>query len=297
MKTVNAIKTGLLRSVKAWKGVLIAWLFYSLFVVVLAIPLRSSIRSGFGNSMITERFADGFNLEAFSDLENVGRSLISSLSSGLLLALVIGIILNAFLSGGLFASLKDKAGRLTPSGFFAASGKYFLKFLFITFILSIIALLLGFFIIFTPAGLVMQSEPDLEKLSLIIGIVSGFLYFIILSIIVLVADYARAWNVGREQPLCFRAIGFGIKRTFERFRSSFMVVLFIMLVQGILTFLVYEFIGMWRPDSGWGVFLLFMISQLFFIMRLLIKTWRYGAVTNLMELIDKSSQEEKTINL
>ncbi len=299
MNTINAIKTGLIRSLKAWKGILIVWFFYLLFVALLVLPVRSSLKSGFGSSMITERFASGFDIEAFSDLEQVGRSLLSSLSSGLLIALLFGIIMNAFLSGGLFGSLKANAGIFSASGFFSASGKYFWKFLFITLIISAVILLLGFFILILPVSLVVQSEPDSEKAPFITAIISGSAFLFILIILLLIADYARAWNVTKEKPRCFRAIGFALSRTFERFRSSFMLVLIIILVQALLTLLVVKFIGTWRPSSGAGVFLLFIVSQVLFITRLLIRTWRFASVTNLMEqndLIVKPQSETPDTN-
>lgn len=268
-----------------------------MFVTLLVLPMRSSLNSGFGSSMITERFASGFDIEAFSDLDLVGQSLMSSFSSGLLLALLFGIIMNAFLSGGLFDSLKANTGKFSVAGFFSASGKYFWKFLFITLLISAVILLLGFFILILPVSLIIQSEPDSEKAPFIAGIISVSVFLFIDLILILIADYSRAWNVAKETPYCFRAIGFALNRTFKRFRSSFILVLFIILVQALLTFLVVKLIGTWRPSSGGGVFLLFVVSQILFFVRLLIKTWRFASVTNLMEqndlMIESHSESAK----
>jgi hypothetical protein len=40
------------------------------------------------------------------------------------------------------------------------------------------------------------------------------------------------------------------------------------------------------PATGWGVFALFLISQLMFIGRILLKLYRYSCVTCLMEQRD-----------
>jgi hypothetical protein len=56
--------------------------------------------------------------------------------------------------------------------------------------------------------------------------------------------------------------------------------------------LVIKLIGTWRPATGTGVFVLFLASQVLFILRILIKAWRYGSVTNLMELNDKTTPVE-----
>jgi hypothetical protein len=296
MKTFNAIKTGLIRSVKAWKGIFIVWIFYLSFVSLLVIPMRSSMKSGFGHSMITEELQNGFNLEVFSDLDQVARSLMSSFSTGLLLAFVFGIIMNAFLSGGLFSSLKADAGRFSTADFFRASGRYFWKFLFITLIVSIVVLLFVIFILIVPVALVIQSEPNSEKVPFIVGIISGTVLLFLLLTLLLITDYARAWNAARDNPVCFKAIGFGLSRSFERFRSSFLLIFIITLIQMLLTALVIRLIGTWRPATGSGVFILFLASQVLFILRILIKIWRYGSVTNLMELNDKTPPAE-VINL
>lgn len=289
MKTLDALKEGLKRSLKAWKGILIVWIFYLSFISLLVVPLRSSMKAGFGRSMITEKLLDGFNIEVFSDLENVARTLMSSFASGLFFALLLGIILNAFLSGGLFGSLKAGAGRFSAPEFFRTSARYFWTFLSITLIISFIVLLLTVIIVVVPVALFAQSEPDSEKILFIVGIITGTVFLLILLILLLVTDYARAWIVARENPVCFKAIGFALGRTFEKFGSSYPLMLIINAAQLLFAFLVLFLVGAWKPVSGWGVFLLFLVSQFLFIVKILIKAWRYAGVTNLMELNDSAA--------
>ena len=62
MKILISLKTGMLRSMKSWKGIVIAWLCSFLLASLVAIPMKSALKAGFGNSMITEKLADGFNV-------------------------------------------------------------------------------------------------------------------------------------------------------------------------------------------------------------------------------------------
>lgn len=39
-----------------------------------------------------------------------------------------------------------------------------------------------------------------------------------------------------------------------------------------------------KPVTGGGVVLLFILSQLLFFIKILLKGWRYGSVTKLMEI-------------
>ena len=48
MKVFKSIKSGLFRSLKSWKGVLIIWICFLLLVSIYSLPLRNMVRSGFG---------------------------------------------------------------------------------------------------------------------------------------------------------------------------------------------------------------------------------------------------------
>ena len=296
MKTLAALSTGLKRSIKIWKGILIVWFVCMSLVAFLVIPFRSSMKAGFGSSMITEELLNGINIEILSDLAPVTKSLMSLFSTGLFIALLLGIIMNAFLSGGLFNSIKAGAGRFSASDFFKASARNFWSFLLITLVISVVIVLLLLFIFIVPVALVAQAEPDTERVLFLTGIIAGSVFIFILIIFLLVTDYARAWNVTRETPSGFKAIGFGLSRTFGRFRSSFPLMLVIGVIQVLFGAAVIYLVGVWKPVTGWGVFLLFLVSQALFIIKILIKTWRYASVTNLMELNDKTTTGE-VINL
>jgi hypothetical protein len=99
----------------------------------------------------------------------------------------------------------------------------------------------------------------------------------------LVADYARAWQVTCEKPSCFKAIGFGFSNTFSNFRASYPLMLVILSVQILFFILVFTTIPGWRPVSAAGIIFLFLLSQILFFIKVFLKVWRYGSVTALME--------------
>jgi hypothetical protein len=286
MKIIKALKSGALRALKAWKGILIVWFCYLLLVSLVAVPMQSALKAGFGQSMITELLKDGINVEVFSDLGSVLTNLIAYFSSGLFFLLLSGIPMNAFLTGGLFDSLKGTSGKFSSAEFFRTSARYFWSFLVITLIINVIILFLSFFIVGIPAAITMQSNTDQGKtFSLAIKVPMIILLSVIFTLI-LVADYARAWQVAKEKPACFRALGFGFSRTFRTFLSSFPLMLILLLVQALFVWLVLKIVGSWKPLTGGGIFLLFLISQLLFIIRILLKTLRYASVTSLKEKND-----------
>jgi hypothetical protein len=79
------------------------------------------------------------------------------------------------------------------------------------------------------------------------------------------------------------ALGFGFSQTFRHFLPSYVTMLIMILSQILFGLIVMFVIPSWKPGTGGGVFLLFISSQLFIYARLLLKTWRYGSITSLME--------------
>jgi hypothetical protein len=297
MKIFKAIGSGCTRALRSWKGVLIIWFLLFILISLVALPMKGVMKAGFGSSMITEKFADGFNLEAFSDLGATFRSLIQYFSTGLLILIFLGIVMNAFLTGGLFNSLKEVGKKFQVSEFFRTSAKYFWSFLGITLIISAIIVMLSLFIFIIPVSFAIQSNSIPESAPYIIGGITISFSLLLTIILLLVADYARAWQAAHEKPACFKAIGFGFSRTFKKFRSSFPMMILIVTIQVIFSWLIIIITGLWRPVTGGGVFLLFIFSQVLFIVKIMLKTWRYGSVTALKEVNDPATHISENVNV
>jgi hypothetical protein len=297
MKIFKALGSGCLRSIKTWKGIIIFWFISLALVSVVALPMKSAMKAGFGQSAITGRLMSGIDIEALSDLGTVYSSLTHYFSAGLLLLLFLWVLVNAFFTGGLFNCLKSNGVKFSSGEFFRASSRNFIPFLGITVIISTILIILALIFIVIPFnGITSSVNPD-ESVPWNIMFVSVLFYVLISQIFVLVADYARAWQVKNEKPACFRAIGFGFSRTFRRFLSSFPMMLIIWIIQTLFVILVLRVIGRWKPVTGIGIIGLFLLSQFLFFMRLLLKVWRYGSVTTLKELNDPSAVSEVTVTL
>jgi hypothetical protein len=113
----------------------------------------------------------------------------------------------------------------------------------------------------------------------------------IIPLFLLVADYARAGKASNSHWSGFTAIGFGFSQTFGELKSSYVLMLFLIMAQIALGVIILLILPAWRPVTGRGVFLLLIISQLMFYIRLLLKTWRYASVTSLMENSSLVSKE------
>jgi putative exporter of polyketide antibiotics len=283
MKILKSFISGARISVKSWRGMLIAWLLTLILVSLVAIPFKGALNGAFGNSMITEKLAEGFNTELFTDLGPTLKVIVSFFSSGLLFLLFISFFMNIFLSGGFFSSLRKGNSLFTIQEFFRSSSRNFWSFVVITLITRLILNFITGIVIAVPIIVITTSENISTEISIIIASVSGLVSIVVIPVMLLVADYARARQVSDENPSCFQAIGFGFSEVFRKFWSSYPLMLAILLVQIIFILLVFKTIPAWRPVSGTGIILLFLVSQFLFFIRIFLKVWRYGSVTALMQ--------------
>ncbi|MGB8492384.1 MAG: hypothetical protein WCE64_15115 [Bacteroidales bacterium] len=283
MKSLKILKSGFFRSLSSWKGVLMVWLLMFFLTAAIAMPVRGVLKTAFGNSMMPEKLALGYDLEVFADLGPVLKTLISQISSGFVIAFLIGFVMNAFLTGGLFSSLRGMNSKFSYSDFFREGARNFGAFMIILLAVSLIFPLIFLLIIFVPSVISGAFGDGSERSVLVTGMISVALGLLIMPVILLTADYARAWKVTNDNASGFRALGFGFKQTFRKFRSSYPVMLALMLIQIACTAAVLPVMAVWKPVSGKGVMLLFIVTQVLLFLKFLLRTWRYGSITALRE--------------
>lgn len=295
MKIFSSLKSGFSRALKARKGVLIVW--FSLFILVLVFiyPLRGSLNSAFGRSMITEKLTDGFDIEVFTDLGPALKSLLSFFTAGFMFVCLVGFVMNAFLTAGLFSSVRKENGKFSSQEFFRAGSKNFWSFFIILLIITVIINFFSAILIGVPMMIVNLSDTISEKSQFTITISAIAVSLLCLPVFFLVADYARAWKASNENDSSFRAIGFGFRQTFSKFWSSYIMMVLLILAQLVLGIFIMLILPTWKPATGGGVFLLLIISQLLLYARLLLKTWRYASVTSMMEETTKTIPENINI--
>lgn len=282
MRILNALKYGASHSLKSWKNALIVWFVILALVALFALPVRGVMKAGFDSSMIVEKLKNGFDIEAFTDPGTAFKSIISFLKSAFLIIILAAFLLNAFLSGGLFGSvsfMNEKSGE----GFWRNGAKNFWSFLVILSLIYIFIIALGLVIVIIPLALISSVEGQTELVIFRTGLITVSLFLLLLPVLLLVADYARAWQVMQEKMRCFSAIGFGFRQTFRTFFKSWPLMLIVLLIQVLYYSLITRFLPGITPSNAIGVFLFFIFSQVLFFFKILLKIFRYGSVTCLME--------------
>lgn len=295
MKIFNSLKTGFIRTLRVWNGVLISWFLLFLLVAVYIYPLRGSLISGFGSSMITERLNNGPDIEVFSDLGPVIRSIISGLTTGFLVVIFAGMLLNAFVSGGLFGVLRRDSTDHSSKEFFRSGAGNFWSFLIISLIVGLLRIIAAGILIGIPLLIVALSESLSERTAFIIPVCGMIIFVIIMPLFFLIADYARARKASNVNDGCFNSLGFGFRQTFSRLGSSYSMMVLLLISQIILGIIIIVTLPGWYPATKTGVFLLFIVSQTMLYLRLLLKTWRYASVTVFMEEAAGKSNDNQLI--
>lgn len=281
MNILSHLVSGAKRSVLSWKWILVIWLATFFLVALVALPFKAGINSMIGSSMITEKLREGINLDFIANTGSSMSVLTSFLKSGIILVLLFGLLINVFFAGGLFTCLRMKDYGTARPGFFAGASSNFRSFLMISIMIYLLIIFLSFLVMGIPVMVAQGS--DSEKAIFDTVKVTGAVLALLLPVVMLVADNARAWQAVTERKHAFRAIGNGFRLTFSRFFSSYLVIAAVMIVQLLFTWLVVKISGGMNPGSGGGIFIMFLLFQALFIVKIFLRTWRYASVTSLFE--------------
>lgn len=277
----------------AWKNVLLVWFVMLLLVTAVVSPLRGALQNGFGASMITEKLTHGIFVEAFTDLGPVYSSIVSAFSRGFFTLIIFSFLLNAFFTGGMFDCVRSEAGERTVKDFMRGCVMHFWSY-------TVILVISGLFIFFTillfsfvPSLFIDMDGDNVEVVTFRTTVIAAGLFFLLLPVHLLVADYARAWKAANAGAGVFRAIGKGFSQTFGKFSRSWALMVIILLVNALFLWLVLAILPGITPQSGPGIFLLFLLSQGLFIIKIMLKLLRYSSVTCLMEYNDVSKTDPR----
>jgi hypothetical protein len=280
MNIFKDISTGASRSLKSWKWILVIWSATLFLVSMLALPMKGEINGILGKSMITEKLGDGLNVDVLVNSGTGLQVLLSSFSTGFMLVVLFGILINVFFNGGLFSVLRKKDDSTGSAGFFAGAASNFWSYLLISVLVVLMISFISFLLIGLP--IMIRSGAGSGGSSVVIKITSVIM-ILVLPVFLLVADYARAWQASNERKNAFIAIGHGFKNTFSHFFSSWAVMFIIVVIQAIFTLLVLKATGDIKPVSSLGIFLMFVLIQALFIIRIFLRAWRYGCVSSMYE--------------
>ena len=283
MKLFKAISSGTRRTLTASRQIIIIWLITITMISILVVPFRNLVIEEIGSGMTPEMLKHGIDISFFLSFGHSMNGLLSSFSVGLVLLIGVGFLTFVFLNGGLFDNLRVSTTSYSVRDFFSASARLFFPFLWVNILVILIIVASALLLIGAPVAILNIAGAEEAKIQLVIKI-ARILFFVILITYLLVVDYARAWLAASEKRNVFKAVGYGFKATYSSFVSSMIFMIFAVALQALLTWGGTKLIVGFDPASGGGLFILFLMSQVFIILRLFFRAYRYAGVTSLYAL-------------
>ncbi len=304
MKVIINLIKGFANTRKSARMVLLLLLINLAFSIALALPLYHSLKDSFGDSLVADRMAEGFDYlwwEEFRDeakgLEKtftpsiIGKGAVLNNLEGLLMMrflelpsilIVIGllyIILHTFLAGGILSTLNKEKVRFSMGEFFEGAGSYFFRF-FLLMLLSWLFFILFPFVSFGILGTILENVREnafSEITPFYLGLVFNAVVLFLFLFIQMVFDYGRIKIVMEGKRNILRAALGAFGFVFRHLGSTLTLFYLLFLVQVAVT-LVYILIQGFIPQSQfWGILMAFLFQQLFIFSLIWVRCWLYSS--------------------
>ncbi len=254
-------------------------------ILLFAVPLKSAVKSIIGSSMITEKISEGFLSDVISNSGAGFDVVFSSFITGFSIVILFSILMNNYFAGGLFSALKSASGQGKSSVFFGNAGSNFWSFLLIYIMFFVAFFIFASLIIGIPSVINWKSISE-NPLGIIYSWpVIAFVFLI--PVLTLILDYSRAWQVSSDSKNAFKATGKGIKLLFKRFFPSYFAILPVFIIYVLYALFATRVVIYSKPTDGSGIFLIFVLGQILAILKIFMRIWRYGIVTNLYETYNR----------
>ncbi len=285
MKFIISYIIGITSTLNKTKILFVLYFTALIFALTAALSFKSAVSETIGSSKALLSLLKDFDYTTYSNFMNLFRGTINPL---LKVAFYLGVfytVFSIFFSGGIISSFRNRTTSL--SKFWADSWTYLPRF-FRLFVYVLIAEIITTLLVFFPLGAIIasiSSSVQSEATFFYIIITGVIIYLFLLTILVLVSDYAKIMMVNDEAFRPFRtmlkAFGYVIKHFFSVYGLNAFFIL-----TGLILFVIYFFfadkIGM---TSGFTIFITFLLQQLFILIRLYLKISVYGGEIALVNKI------------
>jgi len=274
------------------------------FSLILAVPMYHSLKDSFGNSLVGERMAKGFDYlwwEEYRDeargLETtftpsiIGKGAILNNLEGLIqlrvfdlppVVLIFGIlyiILHTFLAGGILSIFRKGEFKFSMKAFFKGAGSHFFRFF-------LLMLFSGVFFLIIGQGVKMGFDSILESVQdsafseitpFYLGLVFSAVLFFLFLFVQMVFDYGRIKIILEDSPNVLESTAGAFGFVFRHLGSTLGLFYLLFLVQILFTLFYILIQGIIPQSSFLGVALAFLFQQIFIFGLIGIRCWLYSS--------------------
>lgn len=287
MKTLNAYISGFKMSIASIKMTVLIYCVNLVLGLLVAFPLLSSLKVGFGSSMLPESLLKGFDFTAFSEFMRSFKAIAGFISQARWIILLY-LFLSILFSGGILFVFSSKE-KFTIQHFFSGCFKYFFRFLKLFVYMTVFNLLVGL-IIYVPMSIILSVVGDTvnsEATLVYIVLAAVFIHLLLFIFLQMVWYYSKIRIVSKDTTKVFRSIFRSIRFVFRNFVST--TSLFIMLLTTLLLLLiVYHFlINAIGTATGFSILMVFLVQQILILTRVFARVWFFGSQLELYERLRK----------
>jgi hypothetical protein len=268
----KAIKLGLLRVNSNLKYVILFWGINTVFAILLTGPIFLFLRESLQHSVQAEKLIEGFDYLWFLELNYVFSEIIKALPTILVMAGIIFLLVQVFLSGGIYQILSGEARKNLFIDFFYGCVRYFYRF-FKIFLISVICYIGLYFvnIIYLNYIDILSINSESEFLIILFNLLRYFTIIILFGTLNLIFDYVRIRIVIYQNYNVLKDLWLSFKLIVKKFwRVSILFWFFVSF--GFLIFIIHtQLDNYFNPTNYIYIFIIFIMHQIYIITKIWIK--------------------------
>jgi len=273
MSVLKAIAKGMGATFRKPRLVAILYVFNLVFAAAFVAPFFAIVQSELGHSFL------GSNVRP-ADVMWLGESALKygeaapAILGQILVAAVLYLVLQVFLSGGVVGRLLDREGRTTLEPFFADCGRYFWRYVRI-FLVSLVFLVLTFGVVLKLLSALIRPASEsavTEWLPLVLSNLHFLAALLLLSVVRMIVDYARIAVVADGEAKVLRALRHALKFLGKRFFKAWAIYLLLVVLTLAGTVVFYVVLGRFAAPAVAGVVAGLVWMQIFVLFRIWIRT-------------------------
>jgi hypothetical protein len=294
ISTFSAYTSGLHHARRQKKMLFFLYGFNLVIAYLLSLPFSGMLQKALDNTVMADKLLRAFDFTALVILiDEYGKGV--TLGWPILVFAVSYVLLSTFFSGGIVKLFCSEIN-FTVHEFLTGCVKYFNRFfrllLFTTGILLVIFVL---YLLFSGLLEKITENTVTEFWPFSLVIIKWSLLALLLAWMAMLLDYTRIGIVAHDNPEVYRSL----KQTFGFVLKNFFStagLYGLLLMTGVCLLLIYLAIGHLIPeDSGLGVVLFFVISQVYMISRVWLRLGFYsGQILNYNKIEMKDEQPIST---
>jgi hypothetical protein len=261
------------RALRTPRLTLLLYCFNLLLAFPVAHAFHATLQKEFGRSLAPERLLPGFDFTVFADFLNLHGGAVDAVLRTVVPLALLGMIVGPFLTGGVIAAVRAQEAPVSVRKFFRDGGYHYGRMfrLFLLFGLVTVLLLAGGITLL--GGIVSAVDDDAvsEVSSIVAALFGTGIICLLLAVVFAAAEFTRIAVVASDSRRMVRAAVTGIGFAFRNIGAIAGLFLLFVVAAAVLIAAYWWFEGMFTAESGPTIAFLFLLQQLFVVLRIVLR--------------------------